>query len=358
MLPQASLLGGDRHDPASPALARFAAQGDIDNLRNTMANGVRRSALLLIPSAVIWRCWPSRSPAWSTSAGRSYAAATDLVSEAMFWWAFSLPFRASACSLRARCSRCSPVGHHGASRAQPAGQLPGGARAVRAARRRRRGHRHRGGHGGHVGWPGRPAARRPRAASTAPQMVAAGMRMLIARSGPRPRGVRRVVAGGRRAGPLAGGPGGVARCRILVGIGAYAAAVWALRIPEARQIVRLLRAGGRAEGHRGRDRGERPVGAAARGAIAIAFSAILVNSPLHPPRRPSTAARAVPALVLLALWEHHRYGARDSSDRWKLIAAGVLFGADLPCSGTTRSATWWARARHRPRKPAGGVSCR
>ena len=37
----------------------------------------------------------------------------------------------------------------------------------------------------------------------------------------------------------------------------------------------------------------------------------------------------MPPLVLLALWERRRYGPRDSSDRWKLIAAGVLFGADL-----------------------------
>ena len=36
-----------------PTLARFAARGATDDLRRTMANGVRQICLLLIPSAVL-----------------------------------------------------------------------------------------------------------------------------------------------------------------------------------------------------------------------------------------------------------------------------------------------------------------
>ena len=54
-----------------PTLSRFAARGARDDLRRTMGNGVRQICLLLIPSAVRWRCWPSRSCGSSTSAAPS-----------------------------------------------------------------------------------------------------------------------------------------------------------------------------------------------------------------------------------------------------------------------------------------------
>ncbi len=54
-----------------PTLSRLAARGDRDGLRGTMGNGVRQICLLLIPSAVLMACWPSRSRGWSTSAACS-----------------------------------------------------------------------------------------------------------------------------------------------------------------------------------------------------------------------------------------------------------------------------------------------
>lgn len=67
------------------------------------------------------------------------------------------------------------------------------------------------------------------------------------------------------------------------------------------------------------------------GALAIAFSAILVRLA---DVSPSTAAvfrcaYAVPLLVALAAYETRRYGPRPGRDRWIGVAAGVLFSADL-----------------------------
>ena len=72
--------------------------------------------------------------------------------------------------------------------------------------------------------------------------------------------------------------------------------------------------------------------AALAGALAIAFSAILVRLAEV---APSTAAFhrclwALPPLALLALWERRAFGVRHHpGDRVRLFAAGVLFGADL-----------------------------
>src|SRR4029450_6763138 len=43
-----------------PTLARFAARGELDNLRSTMANGMRQIQLLLIPAAaaIVVLCAP------------------------------------------------------------------------------------------------------------------------------------------------------------------------------------------------------------------------------------------------------------------------------------------------------------
>jgi len=67
------------------------------------------------------------------------------------------------------------------------------------------------------------------------------------------------------------------------------------------------------------------------GALAIAFSAILVRVS---EASPSTAAvfrcaYAVPILLALAAWETRHYGPRPARDRWIGVAAGVLFAADL-----------------------------
>ena len=76
-----------------PTLARYAARTDYDALRRTMANGVRQIALLLIPCAVIMAVLAEPITRLVYERGEFDAAATDLVSEAMLWWALSLPFQ-------------------------------------------------------------------------------------------------------------------------------------------------------------------------------------------------------------------------------------------------------------------------
>ena len=77
--------------------------------------------------------------------------------------------------------------------------------------------------------------------------------------------------------------------------------------------------------------GRRPVLAGLGGAMAIAFSAILVRLA---DESPSTAAvfrclYAVPLLALLAVRETRAYGPRPRRDCWIGVIAGVLFSADL-----------------------------
>ena len=77
--------------------------------------------------------------------------------------------------------------------------------------------------------------------------------------------------------------------------------------------------------------GRRPVLAGLGGALAIAFSAILVRLA---DESPSTAAvfrcaYAVPLLAVLAARESRLYGPRPARDHWIGVAAGVLFSADL-----------------------------
>jgi putative peptidoglycan lipid II flippase len=75
-----------------PTLARFAARADFDGLRATMANGMRQILLLLIPAmaAILVLAEPMTRLIYER--GDFTAASTDLVSEALFWFAFSLPF--------------------------------------------------------------------------------------------------------------------------------------------------------------------------------------------------------------------------------------------------------------------------
>lgn len=76
-----------------PTMARYAAREDRESLRRTMANGVRQIALLLIPSAVIMAVLAEPITRLVYERGEFDAAATDLVAEAMLWWALSLPFQ-------------------------------------------------------------------------------------------------------------------------------------------------------------------------------------------------------------------------------------------------------------------------
>src|SRR3712207_1772844 len=76
-----------------PTLSRFAARGEFDDLRRTMGNGIRQIFLLLIPSAAIMAVLAEPITRLVYERGAFGAGATDLVAEAMFWWAFSLPFQ-------------------------------------------------------------------------------------------------------------------------------------------------------------------------------------------------------------------------------------------------------------------------
>jgi putative peptidoglycan lipid II flippase len=76
-----------------PTLARFAARGARDDLRRTMGNGVRQICLLLIPSAVIMAVLAEPITRLVYQRGVFDAAATELTSTAMFWWSISLPFQ-------------------------------------------------------------------------------------------------------------------------------------------------------------------------------------------------------------------------------------------------------------------------
>ena len=75
-----------------PTLARFAARGDLDRLRSAMASGMRLILLLLIPAtaAILVLSEPMIRVVYER--GDFGPEATDLVSTALFWFAFSLPF--------------------------------------------------------------------------------------------------------------------------------------------------------------------------------------------------------------------------------------------------------------------------
>jgi putative peptidoglycan lipid II flippase len=76
-----------------PTLSRLAARGERDELRRTMANGVRQICLLLIPSAAIMAVLAEPITRVVYERGEFDPAATDLVAEAMLWWSLSLPFQ-------------------------------------------------------------------------------------------------------------------------------------------------------------------------------------------------------------------------------------------------------------------------
>ncbi|HEV3376144.1 MAG TPA: murein biosynthesis integral membrane protein MurJ [Thermoleophilaceae bacterium] len=76
-----------------PTLSRFAARGARDDLRRTMGNGVRQICLWLIPSAVIMAVLAEPITRLVYERGAFGAQATDLTSTAMLWWSIALPFQ-------------------------------------------------------------------------------------------------------------------------------------------------------------------------------------------------------------------------------------------------------------------------
>ncbi len=76
---------------------------------------------------------------------------------------------------------------------------------------------------------------------------------------------------------------------------------------------------------------DRPVPAAVAGALAIAFSAILVRLAGEAPATAAVfrCAYALPLLALLATLERRRFGARSARQRVLSLTAGGFFAADL-----------------------------
>jgi len=75
-----------------PTLSRFAARGAYDDLRGTMANGMRQIVLLLLPAAAAILVLSEPMIRLVYERGEFGPSQTVLVSTALFWFAFSLPF--------------------------------------------------------------------------------------------------------------------------------------------------------------------------------------------------------------------------------------------------------------------------
>jgi len=75
-----------------PTLSRYAARKDYDGLRSTLANGIRQILLLLIPMAAITVVLAEPITRVIYEHGAFGSDSTKQVSEALFWFSFSLPF--------------------------------------------------------------------------------------------------------------------------------------------------------------------------------------------------------------------------------------------------------------------------
>jgi putative peptidoglycan lipid II flippase len=75
-----------------PALSRFASRHDLRNLGATAANGMRQIFLLLVPAAAITIALATPITRLVYQRGSFDAESTQQVSEALFWFSFSLPF--------------------------------------------------------------------------------------------------------------------------------------------------------------------------------------------------------------------------------------------------------------------------
>lgn len=75
-----------------PTLARYAARRAFDDLRSTVANGMRMILLVLVPATAAILVLSEPMVQLVYQRGDFDAADTELVSTALFWFAFSLPF--------------------------------------------------------------------------------------------------------------------------------------------------------------------------------------------------------------------------------------------------------------------------
>ncbi|HEU4461978.1 MAG TPA: murein biosynthesis integral membrane protein MurJ [Solirubrobacterales bacterium] len=74
-----------------PTLARFANAGEIDDLRSTMANGMRQILFVLVPAAAAMLVLADPMIRLIYQRGAFDAHETEVVATALFWFAFSLP---------------------------------------------------------------------------------------------------------------------------------------------------------------------------------------------------------------------------------------------------------------------------
>jgi putative peptidoglycan lipid II flippase len=75
-----------------PTLARFAARRAYGDLRATMANGMRMIMLVLLPAAAAILVLSEPMTRLVYERGTFDSAQTEIVATALFWFAFSLPF--------------------------------------------------------------------------------------------------------------------------------------------------------------------------------------------------------------------------------------------------------------------------
>jgi putative peptidoglycan lipid II flippase len=75
-----------------PALSRLAARRDLDGLRALTANGMRQVFLLLVPAAAATLALSTPITRLIYEHGAFGPSSTELVSSALFWFSFSLPF--------------------------------------------------------------------------------------------------------------------------------------------------------------------------------------------------------------------------------------------------------------------------
>jgi putative peptidoglycan lipid II flippase len=74
-----------------PTLARFASRGEHENLRATMANGMRQILFVLVPAAAAVLVLSDPMIRLVYQRGEFSPEQTTLVATALFWFAFSLP---------------------------------------------------------------------------------------------------------------------------------------------------------------------------------------------------------------------------------------------------------------------------
>ena len=231
-----------------PTLSRFAARGARDELRHTMSTGVRQICLLLIPSAVLMAVLAEPITRLVFERGAFGPEATELTSTALVWWSISLPlqgvsllFSRTFFSLQRTWATTAlaglnlvinvalaallykPLGITGIVLGTVAGTI-----AMCAAQ----------------GW----ILRRELGGLEGPLLLSATIRMLVAAA----------LLAGAAYGVWYGLDEWLGRSllaqmvSVFTGIGAglaiYAIGVWLLRVPEARQIRRLLVSRGRSGG--------------------------------------------------------------------------------------------------------------